>query len=151
MKPNHPASLLGVAAIACLVAACSGAASVAPSVAAPASVAPAGGPIAVEVKEWTVTPSSATAKAGSITFNVKNGGSAVHEFVVVKTDLKADALPVTGSTIDETKLTPVDEIEDIAVGATPTLTVTLAAGHYVLLCNIETHYGLGMHADFDVS
>jgi uncharacterized cupredoxin-like copper-binding protein len=150
MKPIRPRSLAVVAAIACLVAACSGTASVAPSV-APASVAPAGGPIAVEMKEWTVTPSSATAKAGSITFNVKNGGAAVHEFVVVKTDLKADKLPIAGSIIDESVLAPVDEIEDIAVGATPTLTVTLAAGHYVLLCNIETHYGLGMHADFDVS
>ena len=52
--------------------------------------------------------------------------------------------------IDESVLTPVDEIEDIAVGATPTLTVDLAAGHYVLLCNIETHYAQGMHADLDV-
>ena len=70
---------------------------------------------------------------------------------LAKTDLKAEALPVSGSKIDESALTPVDEIEDIAVGATPTLTVTLAAGHYVLLCNIETHFGLGMRSDFDVN
>jgi uncharacterized cupredoxin-like copper-binding protein len=118
---------------------------------AAASGAAAGAPIAVEVKEWAVTPASKTATAGSIVFNVKNAGSAVHEFVVVKTDLKADALPVSGSTVDETKVTVVDEIEDIAVGATPSLTVTLAAGHYALICNVETHYGLGMHSDFDVS
>jgi uncharacterized cupredoxin-like copper-binding protein len=118
---------------------------------APAGSGAAGTPISVEVKEWSVTPASKTATAGSIVFNVKNAGAAVHEFVVVKTDLKADALPVTGSTIDETKLTPVDEIEDIAIGATPSLTVTLTPGHYVLLCNIETHYGLGMRSDFDVN
>ena len=35
--------------------------------------------------------------------------------------------------------------------ATPTLAVELAAGHYVLLCNIATHYEQGMHADFDVN
>ncbi|MDQ3127804.1 MAG: cupredoxin domain-containing protein [Chloroflexota bacterium] len=105
----------------------------------------------MELKEWSVTPASVTAKAGPITFNVKNAGAAVHEFVVVKTDLKAEALPVSGTKIDESALTPVDEIEDIAVGATPTLTVTLAAGHYVLLCNIETHFGLGMRSDFDVN
>ena len=74
----------------------------------------------------------------------------MHEFVVVKTDLKADALPIVDNKIDESALTPVDEVEDIAVGGTPSLTVDLAAGHYVLLCNIETHYGLGMHADFTV-
>ena len=68
-----------------------------------------------------------------------------------QTDTKASALPVVDNKIDESALTPVDEIEDIAVGASPTLDVTLEAGHYVLLCNIETHYEQGMQADFDVS
>ena len=88
--------------------------------------------------------------AGSITFTVSNTGTQIHEFVVVKTDLKADALAVVDNKIDESVLTPVDEIEDIAVGANPRLTVDLAAGHYVLLCNIESHYEQGMRADFDV-
>ena len=79
-----------------------------------------------------------------MTFAVTNAGTQVHEFVVVKTDLKADALPVVDNKIDETTLTPVDEIEDIAAGAAPTLAVDLDAGHYVLLCNIETHYAQGM-------
>ncbi len=119
--------------------------------AAPATSAAAGGSIAVELSEWKVVPASATAAAGSVTFAVTNAGTQVHEFVVVKTDLKADALPVVDNKIDETTLTPVDEIEDIAAGAAPTLAVDLDAGHYVLLCNIETHYAQGMHADFDVS
>ena len=54
------------------------------------------------------------------TFAVKNAGTQVHEFVVVKTDLKADALPVVDDKIDESTLTPVDKIEDIAAAATPT-------------------------------
>jgi uncharacterized cupredoxin-like copper-binding protein len=109
------------------------------------------GAVAVDLNEWTVASTPATASAGSVTFNVANKGAQIHEFVVVKTDLKADALPVVDNKIDESTLTPVDEIEDIAAGATPTLTVDLAAGHYVLLCNIETHYSQGMHADFDVN
>ncbi len=96
-------------------------------------------------------PSPATGSAGPVTFAVKNAGTQLHEFVVVKTDLKADALPVVDHKIDETTLTPVDEIENIALAATPTLAVDLDAGHYVLLCNIETHYAQGMRADFDVS
>ncbi|HET7703558.1 MAG TPA: cupredoxin domain-containing protein [Candidatus Limnocylindrales bacterium] len=107
--------------------------------------------MAVELKEWAVTPASLTATAGAIEFAVRNTGSTVHEFVVVKTDLKAADLPVSGNKIDETALTPIDEIEDIAVGATPTLKVTLEPGHYVLLCNIEAHFGLGMRSDFDVN
>lgn len=152
---SRSVSLLAVAtSLVVVLSACAAAATPGPAASVAASVAAstaAGGPISVEMKEWAVTPTSVTAKAGTITFNVKNAGTTVHEFVVVKTDLKAAALPVSGSKIDESALTPVDEIEDIAVGATPTLTVTLAAGHYVLLCNIETHFGLGMRSDFDVS
>jgi uncharacterized cupredoxin-like copper-binding protein len=109
----------------------------------------ADGSIPVTLSEWKVT-APAEASAGSITFAVSNTGTQIHEFVVVQTDTKADALAVVDNKIDEGVLTPVDEIEDIAVGATPKLTVDLAAGHYVLLCNIESHYEQGMRADFDV-
>ncbi len=154
MKPRSVSFLAVATSLVVVLSACAAAATPSPAASVAASVAAstaAGGPISVELKEWSVTPASVTAKAGPITFNVKNAGAAVHEFVVVKTDLKAEALPVSGTKIDESALTPVDEIEDIAVGATPTLTVTLAAGHYVLLCNIETHFGLGMRSDFDVN
>jgi uncharacterized cupredoxin-like copper-binding protein len=152
--PGHSSFRLVVAlAIGVVTAGCASAGtspSAAPSAAASASAA-AGGQVAVELSEWKVVPSPATASAGSVTFAVKNAGTQVHEFVVVKTDLKADALPVVDNKIDESTLTPVDEIEDIAAAATPTLSVDLDAGHYVLLCNIETHYEQGMRADFDVS
>jgi uncharacterized cupredoxin-like copper-binding protein len=118
---------------------------------APSVPAAAGGSVAVQLSEWKVVAAPATAPAGSVTFAVTNTGTMIHEFVVVKTDLKGDALTVVDHKIDESVLTPVDEIEDIAVAATPSLTVDLAAGHYVLLCNIETHYEQGMHADFDVN
>jgi uncharacterized cupredoxin-like copper-binding protein len=139
----------GVLAAGCASGAASPSAPPAQS-ASPAQSAAAGS-VAVELSEWKVVPASATAVAGPVSFAVTNKGTTVHEFVVVKTDMKADALPVVDNKIDESALTPVDEIEDIAVGATPTLDVTLEAGHYVLLCNIETHYEQGMQADFDVS
>jgi uncharacterized cupredoxin-like copper-binding protein len=136
-------TLVMVAAVGVAVAGC-GSSAASPS-------APAAGSISVTLSEWAVTPATLSASAGEITFAVSNTGDQIHEFVVVKTDLKGDALPVVDNKIDESSLTPVDEIEDIAAGSSPTLKVTLAAGHYVLLCNIETHYGLGMHADFDVN
>ena len=119
---------------------------------ATSSSAPAAdGAIAVTLSEWAVVPAQVKAPAGSITFAVANKGTQIHEFVVVKTDLKAETLPVVGDKIDESKLTAVDEIENIEVGTTPTLTVDLAAGHYVLLCNIEGHFKQGMRVDFDVN
>ena len=54
-------------------------------------------------------------------------------------------------------MTVVDEIEDIPVGQTQELTVTLEAGRYVLLCNIysadenEAHYQMGMRIGFEVT
>ena len=151
MVLGRPTALLISTAIVGLVAACGGAATTTTPANSVASPAAAGGAIAVDLKEWAITPSSRTAKAGDVTFNLTNSGTVVHEFVVVKTDVKADALKVIGDKIDESALTAVDEVEDIAIGATPTLKVTLAAGHYVVLCNIETHYGLGMRSDFDVN
>jgi uncharacterized cupredoxin-like copper-binding protein len=118
--------------------------------AAPAASASGGSSVAVELTEWKVTAAPASAAAGPVTFGVTNKGTTIHEFVVVKTDQKAASLPVVDKKIDESALTPVDEIEDIEVGASPTLDVDLEPGHYVLLCNIETHYEQGMNADFDV-
>jgi hypothetical protein len=51
-------------------------------------------------------------------------------------------------------MTVIDEIEDIPVGESQDLTVTLEAGDYVLICNIysedeqESHYMMGMHIGF---
>lgn len=148
MRRTSLGSIIAILAIAASSAACgSSGVSSAPSSAPSAAAAS----VAVDLSEWKVVPATATAAAGSVTFAVANKGTMIHEFVVVKTDLKADALPVVDNKIDESTLTPVDEIEDIAAAATPTLTVDLAAGHYVLLCNIETHYEQGMRADFDVN
>jgi uncharacterized cupredoxin-like copper-binding protein len=154
MHRSSLVALFAVAIIGMSASGCGSAASSQPAASQPAASSPsaaAGVPIAVDLNEWTVVPAQATAPAGSVTFTVANNGQEIHEFVVVKTDTKADAIAVIDNKIDESSLTAVDEIEDIATGTTPTLTVDLAPGHYVLLCNIEAHYGQGMHADFDVN
>jgi uncharacterized cupredoxin-like copper-binding protein len=96
-----------------------------------------------------------------VTFQVTNTGPEdVHEFVVLKTDLDPGALPVDANgavTESGAGIEVVDEIEDIPVGETQSLTVTLAAGKYVLLCNVydetdkEAHYKMGMRAQFEVT
>ena len=150
-------SLSAVVAAASLACACSAAASVPPSVApstAPSTAAGSGGATSITAKEteFKIDLSAATAAPGSVTFQITNGGAAVHEFVVVKTDLAADKLPVDPSkgevNEDDPSLTAVDEVEDIAIGATEPLTVNLPAGHYVVFCNVSGHYASGMHADF---
>jgi uncharacterized cupredoxin-like copper-binding protein len=115
----------------------------------------------VSVHEFEVVPETSSASAGEVTFTVTNTGpDDVHEFVVVKTDLAPDALPTEANgAVDESGagIEPVDEIEDIAVGDTASVTVNLEAGSYVLMCNIydkaekEAHYQQGMRTGFTVT
>jgi uncharacterized cupredoxin-like copper-binding protein len=116
-----------------------------------ASASTVGGSIAVQLIEGKITPDPTTARAGLVTFAIKNIGIHVHEFVIIKTDLKDYALPVTGDSVDESGLTVVGQVKNIALRATPTLDVELVPGHYVLICNIPDHYGAGMHTAFDVN
>ena len=118
----------------------------------------AGSSVKVELQEWAVLPASNSAKAGAVAFQVTNKGpDDVHEFVVIKTDLDPGALPTdaTGA-VDEAGqgMAVIGEIEDIPVGQTQELSLTLSPGKYVLICNIydetekEAHYKLGMRISF---
>jgi uncharacterized cupredoxin-like copper-binding protein len=123
--------------------------------ASPAGSGGAGTSVAAELTEYKIALATTNAPAGSVTFELKNAGTIVHEFVVFKTDLAADKLPMLadGTAVDEagTGLTVVDEVEDIAVSATPSLAVDLPAGHYVALCNVATHYKAGMFSEFSTN
>lgn len=103
-----------------------------------------------DLKEFSITLDQTTLAAGEVTFNVKNNGTVVHEFVVIDTDTPAAQLPQANGEASEDALTVVDEIEDIAVGAAPQLKVNLAAGHYALICNLPGHYVGGMRVDLTV-
>ena len=110
----------------------------------------AAGTIDATLKDFEIQLSDSSAPAGEVTFEVKNEGPSVHEFVVFETDLKPDKLPTddNGDVAEGDDLEPVDEIEDIEPDATPSLTVDLAAGHYVVACNVPGHYRQGMHTEF---
>ena len=125
-----------------------------------ASSAAADNVVAVTLQEWAVLPSPSSASAGEITFQVTNDGPEdIHEFVILKTDLDAAELPTDehGAVSEDGEgIEVIDEIEDIPVGETQEVTVTLEAGNYVLLCNIydededEAHYAMGMTVAFPV-
>ena len=109
--------------------------------------------INVVQKDFAITVNKAQASEGQITFDVKNEGPSTHEFVVFETDAAADALPLDASKVDEEakEVTHIDEIADIGAGESKQLTVKLASGEYVLICNLPGHYGLGMRTGFEVS
>jgi len=110
----------------------------------------------VSLKTYSITLSSPTAKAGEITFHVTNDATdLVHEFVIFKTDLPEDQLPLNAEgNVDEegAGVTHIDEVEDVEMGKSKDLVVTLEPGNYVLICNtaLNNHYKHGMHVAFVV-
>ena len=92
----------------------------------------------------------ASVPVGMVTFNVRNAGVLGHELLVVRSNLSAAALPLSGNAVDEAAVQVVAQRKDILSGGTASLAVDLAAGTYALLCNIPGHYQGGMHAAFTV-
>ncbi|MGZ4271411.1 MAG: cupredoxin domain-containing protein [Solirubrobacteraceae bacterium] len=103
--------------------------------------------VTVGLKEFSVNPSSSAAKAGKVTFAVRNTGKVTHEMVVLATNKPAADL-LKGSRADETG--NVGETGDLKPGASKTFAITLKPGHYALICNLPGHYAAGQHTDFTV-
>jgi uncharacterized cupredoxin-like copper-binding protein len=111
------------------------------------------GDVAVTEIEYHITMPTAL-HAGRHTFAVTNLGTEPHEFVVLRTDLAAASLPRAGSKVNEASplLHVVAESgRAIRPGATRSVPATLRPGHYVVLCDLPAHYGLGMRVDITVT
>lgn len=119
-------SLLGIAFLAVLLAACSGS-------------SPEGGEssrdsgaINVEAKDFSFSLESSRAKAGTITFVVQNNGFMPHD------------LAIRGDGVEQK--TPM-----IGPGESATLTAELEPGTYTYGCTIPGHEQLGMSGTFTVT
>ncbi len=129
------------AGLALTLAACSTAAS------PPAS----GTTITGTLTEYKIALSAATAPAGEITFNVTNAGTMIHEFVILKTDTLAKDLPLVNDGVTEADFNAIGEVPETNPAGSGTVKLTLAAGHYAIICNIAGHVRQGMVVDFTVS
>lgn len=99
--------------------------------------------VKVTEKEFKLTPSTTSVKAGAVTFKIKNIGALDHTFLVVKTSLPASKLPQKK---DRVTLKPLKEVGPFKPGKGGTLTLTLKAGTFVLYCNVAGHYKAGQYA-----
>lgn len=118
-------------------------------------LAACGGPQTADAElteDYQINLSTTTFKAGEITFNIQNTSTDLeHEFVIVDTDLAPADMPLNDDgDVDEDQITVVDEQEAIQAGESATLTVTLAPGHYVIMCNLPGHFAQGMHIEITV-
>ncbi len=114
---------------------------------------PALGDVPVSLKDYSITMSSKLS-AGSHTFGLVNDGKQAHEFVLFRTDLSADSLPVdaNGEVIEDSPEleTVADSGSDLKPGASRAVRAKLDPGHYVAVCNLPEHYQRGMQLDVTV-
>jgi len=110
-----------------------------------------GAAVQIVLDEWSIAMEG-SARTGAVIFEVENKGSAIHELVILKTDLAADALPVDGGKVDEdaAELEVIGEVEEFPSGQAEVGTFELDSGRYVLICNIPAHYEQGMYAEMAV-
>lgn len=129
--------LLPVAAIAAAV------------VAGPTGATPTKTAVTVRLKEFKVLPTPLTAKKGVVVFSARNIGKLSHELVVLRTNTPPAKLPVKAGKAVETGR--VGRVGPLKPGTARTLTLTLKAGKYVLLCNVPGHYLAGQRIGFKVT
>ena len=117
--------------------------------AAASETIPADVDVAVRMQDYRVLLSVDTVKPGTVRFGVKNEGGMEHSFELIKTDLPFDKLPTTGDAkAREDGL--VKQVKSLGVGKVSVVTADLAAGSYVIICNVAGHYQLGMRAALTV-
>ena len=110
--------------------------------------------VIASVQEWKVIANRNTVPAGPTTFLVSNMGTIKHEFLVTKTNYADGQIPIDSKTKRFSEegegIEVVKEISEWDPKMTQSLTLNLVPGNYQLLCNIEGHYGNGMHTAFSV-
>ena len=119
------------------------------------AAAAAGGSIAVTEKEFSFAFATPL-KAGANELAITNAGKFPHEVKIIKAD-SFDALAKTSANVDEAALGAalVAKSDKVPGGATAKLSVTLAPGKYVVICNVgsgaSNHALKGMHVDMTVA
>ncbi len=104
--------------------------------------------VKVSLKEFKVLPSAKSVATGKVTFSVKNVGTVGHELVVIKTNVAPGKLPVKNAKASEKG--KVGVVPELKPGKSGKVTLTLAKGKYVLLCNLPAHYQAGQYTGFTV-
>ncbi len=114
----------------------------------------AAGDVSVRETDYHIAMAT-TLRAGKHVIAFTNNGAEPHEFLLFRTEVSANALPVdaNGDVIEESPAlhNVIDSGKGLHPGATQDLPVTLAPGHYVAVCNLPGHYRQGMHLDVTVT
>ena len=108
------------------------------------------GQIRVDMREYAMSATSTEMTAGQVTFIARNAGSNPHELIVIRADAAPDKLPLDSPAQKAKEDGKVGGVVDIGPGKSMNLRLQLPAGHYVLICNVPTHYQLGMRTELTI-
>lgn len=95
-----------------------------------------------------------TAKAGTVIFDVTNWSrSVIHEMIVVSVDSADALLPYDYNSwrVPEGQIKVLGESGELPPNASHTVSLKLAAGSYLLICNVQGHFAAGMATPFTVT
>ena len=85
-------------------------------------------------------------QTGDFRFELSNADGVRHSFVVVRTDLEGEDLPLANGRVDlEEAGEMVGTVETVLPGGSGGRTFSLPPGRYVLYCDIAGHYEGGMY------
>jgi len=106
--------------------------------------------LAITMKDYKLELSATTVKAGPVKIGVKNAAGMEHSFELIKTDLPFDKLPLDTGAAKAKEDGLIKQAKTLGVGKVAVVTADLAAGNYVVICNVAGHYQLGMRAALTV-
>ncbi|MQC17788.1 MAG: hypothetical protein DWG80_01785 [Chloroflexi bacterium] len=98
--------------------------------------------------EFAIGLSPETISAGSVNFEVTNGGSLPHQFVIVPHEGDPSSLPIAQVNVDTDQVQVLADSGPLDPAATFSATVDLEPGGYVIFSNIGGHYSAGMFVAF---
>ena len=110
--------------------------------------------IDVSETEMAIKLTPATVPAGLVEFVIHNNGAVPHEFVVFKTNLALNQLPMKDSKLDEDSKS-LQNVADsgahkLTSGESKTLQANLTPGNYAAICNVGNHFHRGMKTKLTV-
>jgi hypothetical protein len=113
--------------------------------------------VTATLSEYEIVLGADSAPVG-VVFEITNEGAEQHVFGIVDTDLAEDDLPVTAAGVFDPAggdAVLIANTPGMSAGSSSSFDYELEAGHYVIICTLQTaegegHLGLGMHAAFTV-
>ncbi|MFP5361237.1 MAG: cupredoxin domain-containing protein [Thermoleophilia bacterium] len=99
--------------------------------------------VKVTLGDMWIKADKTSAKAGKVTFAVKNDGATMHGMAMALTPVKAD-----GGMLEESQL--LGKGKSLAAGESEVITADLKPGRYELVCFVPGHYAAGQKLAFDV-